>query len=282
MTTRQFGRRVEVSLDGPFGPALINKPRIEFDLVFEATPTPPESTVRIFNVSDETDRFFVEEGTRLQIFGGYQARFGPLMSGFVRRVDRRAEGLNRIVELTIGPGKPTTTLDMYHQYYGALVPLKLVVADAAAFLGVIIHNPEVIPNVEIQDLSFTGRVENLLKRQLEQHRITFHIHDDRLYLVKEDETEVPRRLLVSERTGMIGTPGSTEKGVEVSMLLDHRVRIDQVLDLESSLLSGFYKIIRVAHAGDNWDGEFRTDVEAITHTIRIDPSALGDDRDVDI
>lgn len=72
-------------------------------------------------------------------------------------------------------------------------------------------------------------------------------------------------VLITPRTGMVGTPTLTDNGVKVSALLNPEVRPGRRVRIESETLEmnaegGEYRVSQCAYAGDNKDGDFVVDI----------------------
>lgn len=72
-------------------------------------------------------------------------------------------------------------------------------------------------------------------------------------------------VLITPRTGMVGTPTLTDNGVKVSALLNPEIRPGRRVRIESETLEmnaegGEYRVSQCAYAGDNMDGDFVVDV----------------------
>ena len=67
--------------------------------------------------------------------------------------------------------------------------------------------------------------------------------------------------VLDEPGGLIGSPTATETGARGKMLLNTDLRLDQLVDIRSELLSGMFRISSIVHRGDTWSGEFVTEIE---------------------
>ena len=63
---------------------------------------------------------------------------------------------------------------------------------------------------------------------------------------------------------MIGSPSLTETGVRATVLLTNELAIGQVVDIQSITVQGRYKVVKLVHEGDSWDGIFATEIECVT------------------
>lgn len=68
---------------------------------------------------------------------------------------------------------------------------------------------------------------------------------------------------VSMRTGMIGQPTLTEKGIKVRTRIMPALLPNRLIELKSRTISGDYIIYAASHVGDTWEGEMYTEVKGI-------------------
>ena len=69
---------------------------------------------------------------------------------------------------------------------------------------------------------------------------------------------------LSHATGLIGTPSLTEdEGLRAKMALNRSIELSQLVEVSSEAVDGWFRVKTLVHRGDNWDGEFVTEIEGI-------------------
>ena len=65
--------------------------------------------------------------------------------------------------------------------------------------------------------------------------------------------------LVNASSGLIGSPSVTDEGVKAVSLLNANIRPGGRVKVESSLVTGIYKVTQLVYRGDNREGDFFTE-----------------------
>jgi len=109
--------------------------------------------------------------------------------------------------------------------------------------------------------AFLAATRNVVRgrRQLSQQRQWF----DWLQRARADATIAERVYEVNQRTGMIGQPKLTEKGIEVRLRLAPAMLPTRLIRLESRLINGEYLLYAASHVIDTWEGDFYTQVKGV-------------------
>ena len=68
---------------------------------------------------------------------------------------------------------------------------------------------------------------------------------------------------LNQRSGLIGSPARTEDGMKAKMVLNADIELGGNIVLQSTLLTGVYKVKTMLHQGDTWGGEWATGIEAV-------------------
>jgi len=68
--------------------------------------------------------------------------------------------------------------------------------------------------------------------------------------------------VVSEGSGMIGSPTPTDEGCEVTMFLQPAIQRGSLLRVVSESVNGDFSCVALRHDADNWEGRFITWAEA--------------------
>ena len=67
-----------------------------------------------------------------------------------------------------------------------------------------------------------------------------------------------QNVAISPQTGLIDSPVVTDEGAEIRTFLNAAIVPGCVIELESVVLSGRWKVNSMRHSGDNWSGPFET------------------------
>ena len=278
---RKYLRRVRVTF-GEFSDLVIEDLLIKFRVRREATATPAEGEINIYNLNQSNETRIKERGRRVTLLAGYGDAMETIFDGDVRRIERYREGQDRITRVHVGGNVQKITRAVFNKSYEGEVAVRQIITDAVETLDLDLGPLDLIPE-DLIETNFSyraGKTWDLIKYLLQPHGIRGYEDDgvvrfSRLMMTADDR---PEGITISEQTGMIGTPTTTDDGISVKTLLDHRLKIDTRIQIESSVLdqgasgdlinnradeqdSGLWKVVEVTHAGDNREGEFTTSVE---------------------
>ena len=81
---------------------------------------------------------------------------------------------------------------------------------------------------------------------------------------KDAPTPSTKIFVISPTTGLIGAPTKTKTGVRFTCLLNPKLFPESHISLQSSSINGIYKIKSAVHTGNARDGQWQTEVEAVT------------------
>lgn len=111
----------------------------------------------------------------------------------------------------------------------------------------------------IANFSFSGVASKMIEKVQEFADVDAFIDDDTLIVKDRDKAIEGRRRILNVNSGLVGVPKATDKGVELTYLVDGSSDLGGQLELESKMnpsLNGTYKIqqlkFSLASHGDNF------------------------------
>ena len=277
----RFLRRVRVEVGDDAEQLRVDSLYIRFRLRCEATDTPPSGHVDVYNLNERSEVRIRERGRLIKLFAGYEGDELPIIfDGNVRRVERLRAELDRITRMHVG-GRPEVDAparSIFMRSYEGEVPVRDIVADGVDVLGLELGPTDLIPADAVEsDFVYNGPTRTMITQRLRPLGVEWYEEAGvaRFSKFKEASDDRPEGIVISEQTGMIGTPTVTDDGIRVPTLLDARLRLGVTFTVKSSVIDaplaenlraaeiedGRWKAIDVLHVGDNREGPFRTEVE---------------------
>ena len=191
--------------------------------------------------------------------------------------------LDRIIKLSVGGHIASRTDSMFVKTYQSPVGLRTILTDIVDSMdGLTIGPLTVIPSgLRLPSWSYSGpsvdAIENLIGRlngeiikQLDDPNVAarilirWYIDDDIVKFASDNSSlsGVPH-WVINEASGMIGSPGVTDDGLKVRLLMDPRLRLQDNVSVESQVIEdrGLHQIVSIEHTGDNRGGDFYTNLE---------------------
>ena len=266
MSMRQYLRQISVEIEGADRSVLI---------VEELRTSSSPSTVKIWNLAKASASHIAEPEQIVRVKAGYGdiRNAEPIFDGEIRRVLHERTGVDRVTTMVLGRSDSATT--------GALVSISLVepvklrdlvrrIVDA---MGLRIESVQAVPDEELEDgYSYTGSAKSALKDLLEPHKVTAYAVGDVMHFTHRDDEPERGTFFLSHATGLIGTPSLTEdEGLRAKMALNGSIELSQLVEVRSEAVDGWFKVKTLVHRGDNWGGEFVTEIEG----IKANASALA-------
>ena len=271
--TRQYLRNVRVDVLGPltgqgrnvrYVVLAVEDLRMAVDLRSELQQSASPSTVKIYNLRRESASLIGEPDQVVQVRAGYGdiVDSEPLIEGDIRRVLNEDTGLDRVTTIVIGGSDRAKASTMVRISLEGPVRLRRVVQEIVTAMGLSIGQLDAIPEDDaIEDgYRFNGPGKTALRGLLEPRGLTAYEVGRTIHVSATDQAGGV--VTVSELTGMIGSPSATDTGARVKMALTRGIELDQLVEIDSLRMKGRFKVVSVVHRGDNWTGEFVTEIEA--------------------
>ena len=241
--------------------------RIEFGLRSELQQSSNPSTVKIYNLRRESASLIGDPDQVVQVRAGYEEDISdsvPLIEGDIRRVLNEDTGLDRVTTIVIGGSDRATAAAVISLSIPGPVRLRQVVQDIVEAMGLGVEQLYAIPeDDEIEDgYQFNGPGKTALRSLLAPRGLTAYEVGGKIHVAAADQASAGGVVTVSDQTGMIGSPSATETGARVKMALTGGIELDQLVEIDSLRLKGRFKVTSRVHRGDNWTGEFVTEIEA--------------------
>ena len=241
----------------------IGRLRIEFEIRQTATADKAPSTITITNLG--ADRAAqIEKGAAIRLRGGYVGSpLDRLYDGEIERVDHEREGVERLTRLQLGGVQQASrTAAVFARSYSGGAALRTVVAEIVKTLGLPIGPLDAIPNLEIQDYVMVGKAESALTGLLRPRGVEWFESDGVIQFTARGQSGRSLGLIISERSGLIGSPSRTEEGgMRARVRLNPLLQLGGQVRLVSQVLQGDYKVTVLTHKGNSWDGDWVTEIE---------------------
>ena len=266
MSMRQYLRQISVEIEGADRSVLIiEELRITFDLHIDDQSSSSPSTVKIWNLAKASASHIAEPEQIVWVKAGYGdiRNAEPIFDGKIRRVLHERTGVDRVTTIVLGRSDSATT--------GALVSISLVgpvrlrdlvrrVVDA---MGLRIESIQAVPDEELEEgFFYNGPAKSALKDLLEPHKVTAYAVGGVTHFTHRDDEPERGTFFLSHATGLIGTPSLTEdEGLRAKMALNGSIELGQLVEVSSEAVDGWFSVKTIVHRGDNWDGEFVTEIE---------------------
>ncbi len=309
-STYQYERAVSLVV---FGSDLqgvdLSELRIKFAVKRSDTRSPNMADIRVYNLSQATaddlvarlspkiasDGLTFERG-RVILQAGYSSNFGVIFKGNIKQLIIGRESSTdtfldiiagdgdsaynfAVVNSTIAPG--ATSIDQVNAAITSMTPKGVTEGHIGTMPS------ESLPRGKV----LYGNARNYLSNIAATADKTWSIQDEKVTFVSNTSYLPGEAVLMSSKTGMIGTPQQTSEGINIKCLLNPKLAISGRVKIDNALVEkmkinlqvvgsaantppqlrndGFYYILVVEHQGDTRGVEWYSNLICLS----LDPSA---------
>lgn len=267
--------------------------RVLFDVEKTSSKEPNRAEVTIFNLN-LANRGIIEEGQKiadalrsatppvaydwpLTIEAGYVGSREQIFSGNITFATSRKENVDWVTTIECGDGENKYRSARMNKSYTVGSPVTQVAIDASILLGVGPGNiaeklgPGVFRkgfSVFSQGFVASGSAADVLDQILSSAGFNWSIQDGQLMILAPDETTFEEVVVLSKDFGLIGSPEKSEDGnISFKSLLQGSIKPGRRVLIQSQLITGQFKIEKVAHYGDTIGSDWYSEAEAKPVTI---------------
>lgn len=286
MTDLQISRQYELRVgDARSGDGLlINNLQCTFDI--SKTSSNKDKTnsaaIEITNLSDESLKVLDTDYPAAYFSAGYvPIGMKLLFSGQVTQITTRKSGTDRITQIQMG----SAYTDLNHDVMSQLVSPGKTVQDVAdeirkAIPGVSrgVYNGTNLTNPIIYGYPLMGTPKEMLNELSEKYQVEWQVEDDVLYvhdIGRGNRETFETAYVISKYTGLIENAyrvsgdkrrskkdANKKQGIQFRVLLNPDLQAGDIVKLEDTFISGFYKITDLRHYGDWRGAAWYSDVRA--------------------
>lgn len=251
----QFGRAYQLIIGNDKESIVIDKLNLEFDITKTITKDPNPAVFALNNLSQSTRNLITDKKyDRIMFNAGYGTDLKTLFVGYISEVENKKEGTEIITIMTCSDGQK--------DYREARV--AVTVAKGATDKEIVKQVTGAMPNTDKGQQSFTkerklprgktlvGNARDVLSGIAKNQDADWSIQDNKLVMLPKTSAFANNEgFLISEETGLIGSPQKVSDGLEVRCYLNNMMRIGQLCRVESMIkeYSGDFKITKINMKG---------------------------------
>ena len=226
--------------------------------------------IAIYNLNRDTEARVFRRGEPVALRAGYANSQDYLFQGDIMFIQRERAGPDRLTRIFARGGSVAQQKSVIAETLGEGANLKQAISACAKALGypVVIYGDEL--NVTLQKgHTMVGDPMKWLESLSRTHKFTFGFEGSKIVVLGDNSHRPGPAHKVSSLTGMEGSPEVTEVGVNVRTRLNPRVKIGQLLHIESltpqANFSGVYFRDKLPENLPKTIGEGRHTVKKIEH-----------------
>jgi len=283
---RQFTRRYELIIQPVDGDTRrITDLRINFEITKSLISYPNLAKIIIYNANIDTRAALQRNGTRILLNAGYEGDTNLLFVGEIRNVYHYKAGPDRISLIYAGDGQRDWDNANINTTFSASITTREVIDTLlATFANLTVGPVEGVPDTasRLRGQTLSGKTSMVLDELARELGFNWSIQDEEVVIspvnsfLAGDES-----VLITADTGLLNVPVLTEVGVDVRVLLNHRLLPNRAFTIESttqdsaqgnlflrtrmrSEASGIYKVQEVKFVGNSRQGDWVANVRGLT------------------
>lgn len=258
--------------------------RIKFAVKRSDTMTPNVADIRVYNVADDTALVLkgLQNKSKVILQAGYEGNYGVIFQGNIKQVIiGRESATDTFVDIIAGDGDRAYNFAIVNATIAAGATQNDQVKASVASMNALGVTQGHLSDMPINQLPrgkvMYGNARNYLRDVAQTTKAQWSIQDEKVTFVAAKAYLPGERVVISSKTGMIGTPQQTTEGVNVKCLLNPNIRIATRVEIDNKSIADFKINLSVPNSPANIPAPKTADgvyyVLVIEHT--------GDTRGVD-
>lgn len=293
--TDQWRRRVSLIVAPPQGDQGLDlsEMQIRFTVRQSDVETPNNAIIRIYNLSERTTATIEKEYTRVVLQAGYETgAFGVIFDGTIKQVRRgKVTATDSYLDILAADGDLAYNFAALSQSLAAGATLDEqyeAIAQAAKEQGVDTgYKAPIVGPVLPRGKVLFGMWRDYMRDWSTTAGVTWSVQDGKVIVLPLTGYRPGEAVVMNSRTGMIGIPEQTENGIRIRSLLNPRLRIGGLVQIDNASINrtifktaapipfdryaglqllapvtddGFYRLYVVEHEGNTRGNEWYSDL----------------------
>lgn len=271
---KQFGRQYKLTLGNEYESIVINNLRIRFEIIKSLSSAPNPATIHIYNLNESHRNAIASKQFNKAILSVGYENIRDIYMGDIIEPRTIREDLDFITEVLCGDGWTAYTRSVISNTLRAgATDADILKAAQSTMLGIdsgVVELPKdrVLPRSKVM----MGNSRDVLTKIAKNNNADWSVQDGRLIILPKDKVLADNEgFVISQSTGMIGTPEKTDDGLKVTCSLNPAMRIGGLVSIESIIneYSGGYKIAELTHSGDVMESTWHTTITCVGGQYRM-------------
>lgn len=279
------------------GYAFSNKDRdalkIEFNIDKDLTKQTNKSTLKIYNLSEETRKALEKPDIRCDIYAGYTEEDGAIriFTGTTISVHSKDDGKDLVTQFDLSDGQIAVRDCEFSLSFAPGVPGNTVIKAIARNMGLpVIFGEGATFGTFVNGYSFVGKGETALSNICYGSGCTWSIQNDIIQIILDNGIVANRGLVFASDSGLIGYPerivksnykadketpkrkrkqkeqkdrAEKQAGWKIKTLLAPTINPGDAVKVESKLITGWFRVEAVQHKGDSFGHDWISEIDLI-------------------
>lgn len=279
-----YGRVIELLVNGQ---KITNEFTVKFSVPFDDGPAVNMAEVEIYNLLDTTINNF-KEGSTATLNAGYIGDVGVLLVGRIKSVDTDWNGVDKITSILVADANDNWMTKEINKTYKKDVTARAILLDCIAASGLKTGKLNLpVSKVYKGGKTIKGPIAKIVADIVPDCNAKMHVTRGAIYISARNEG-TGTAILIDKESGLINSPASitkeesykvnktvtewteqngkkikkvrneeetkkrTLKGFKVRMLLNHRIKADAIITIQSQTAKGKFRVANGKHDGNGY------------------------------
>lgn len=279
--TQQFGRICTLVISNQQGQALdLSQLRIVFNVKRSGVMSPNAATIRVYNLDSTTANLIKKEFTQVTLQAGYIGNYGVIFKGNIRQlIIGRESATDTYINIIAGDGDQA--------YAFATVNTSLAAGSSQTnhlntaltamqgqgvgqnYIGQL--PPSTLPRGKVM----YGKAVDHIQSIAQTSGFGWSIQNQQVNFVKLSTYLPGQAVVLSSKTGMIGTPRQTISGIDFQCLLNPKLKIHGLVQVDNASIAQYQLNPQVVGSAANTPVPLTYDGVYYIYVIEYDGDTRG-------
>jgi len=259
---------------------------ISFSLERTDSATLNTAKFQVWNLNKSQLNTLARTNCQIVLNAGYGERRPCIFKGTINNVITELDGADRLTDIEAIDGFAEVKDTFVSVGYRYRLSAKTLLDDTANKMGLpIVYSKNAKSTAQKSffphGYSYVGQAKNVLTAACKIAKLTWTIQNGTLQITKVGETITTIAQVLNKTTGLIGIPkkiynsavaagedtGSTLQdslfGYEVVYLMNGAIGVNDLVKLESDVVTGLFRVYKLVIEGDNIEGDWQCTAQLV-------------------
>lgn len=226
--------------DSNFNGLDLSQLHCKFSIKRSSNMTPNCADIRVYNLDLNTALLIKQQFTKVVIQGGYDSNFGGVFKGNIKQVIiGRESATDTFIDLNCGDGDLAYNFAIVNSTVAAGSSMasqfnQLATPMAALGTGQAPSQPAFPSTVLPRGKTMWGNARDHMRTFAQQNGLTWSIQNEQIQFIPMQGYAKGVSVILTSKTGMIGTPQQTNIGVNVVCLMNPLIQPGQTIKIDNA------------------------------------------------
>lgn len=241
---------------------------VSFSIEKSDAENPNTAKIQIWNLSDRNLKLLDTKDCIVELKAGYGGNTALILAGNIVSATTVPDNADRMTELEVMDGQVALRDTVISLSLNGPVNCKDVYLQIASKMGLsIVFSGDLSFKKMPKGFSYVGKAKNALQKIAKYCKHKWTIQNQVIQITLPGRPVSTRSYLLDKSTGLLGAPkritlgseGGDEPqrtGWEVQYFLNGAIGVNNIVQLRSSNISGYFRVHKVTFDGDNLEGDW--------------------------